>query len=141
MNEQQTPSNPGPPISPTQRSTGLDPKIAGLLAYFFGWLSGLIIYFIEKDNREVRFHALQSIAFNIVIFVAYVVLGIVMGIVSSILFSISVSIGFIVGSIISLVYVVLGIGTLVIWIRLMVKAYNEVHYKLPIIGDMVEKYV
>lgn len=38
----------------------LDPKIGGLLAYLFGWISGLVMFFTETD-RQVRFHAAQSI--------------------------------------------------------------------------------
>ena len=35
-------------------------KIAGLLCYVLGWLTGLIFFFIDK-RPFVRFHAAQSI--------------------------------------------------------------------------------
>ena len=42
-------------------STGLDAKVAGLLCYVVGWVTGLIFFLIEKENKFVRFHAMQSI--------------------------------------------------------------------------------
>ncbi len=38
-------------------STGLDPKVAILLAYLFSWLGGLIIWLIEKENKFVKWNA------------------------------------------------------------------------------------
>ena len=135
MNEKRTPG------SPTQKSSTLNPKIAGLLAYLFGWLGGLIILLIERNNKEVRFHALQSIAFNIgfiVIYVPFTLVGIVVG---EVVFGINKILGLIVGIPITLIGWAMPVGGLVFWILLMIKAYNEEHYKLPIIGDKVEKYV
>ena len=42
-------------------STGLAENVAGLLCYVLGWVSGLVFILIEKENRFVRFHAIQSI--------------------------------------------------------------------------------
>jgi len=42
-------------------STGLQENIAGLLCYVLGWVTGIIFLFIEKENKFVRFHAVQSI--------------------------------------------------------------------------------
>lgn len=42
-------------------STGLPAKVAMFIAYLFWWISGLAIFLIEKQNRDVRFHAAQSI--------------------------------------------------------------------------------
>ena len=41
-------------------SLGLDANLAGALAYALGWLSGLALYFTERENSFVRFHAIQS---------------------------------------------------------------------------------
>ncbi len=41
--------------------SGLSPNVAAALAYVFGWLSGLAVLLLERENRFVRFHALQSI--------------------------------------------------------------------------------
>ena len=42
-------------------SVGLQANVAGLLCYLVGWITGLIFFLIEKENKFVRFHALQSL--------------------------------------------------------------------------------
>ena len=128
-----TPPGPGGPIDPPpptppmggppagQTSMGMDPKVASLLAYMFGWISGLIFFLMEKTNREVRFHAAQSLlmagAFTILY---YLIVFLPLGFLDWILLSI------------------LGIGGLVLWIVMMIKGYNLEHFKLPVIGDIAE---
>jgi uncharacterized membrane protein len=101
-------------------STGLEENVAGLLCYVLGWITGLIFFLIEKDNKFVRFHAMQSI----IVFGTLTVASIV---VSCIPF-----IGWAIGWLISILAVVL-------WIVLMIKAYQGEKYKLPWAGDMAEK--
>lgn len=118
----------------TKTATGMDPNVAGLLCYLFGWVSGLIFYLIEKDDKKIRFHALQSILLSVATFAIWIAIGIVFSI-----------LGFIPGiSLVAIVvfpllYAVLGLGIMVIWIMLMVKAYQGEKWKLPIIGDIAEK--
>jgi hypothetical protein len=45
----------------TSGGTGLETHVASTLAYAGGWVSGLILLFVEKSNRVVRFHAMQSV--------------------------------------------------------------------------------
>lgn len=48
--------------SEKQKATfGLDENIASAICYLFIWVTGLIFYLVEKDNKMVKFHALQSI--------------------------------------------------------------------------------
>ena len=42
-------------------SLGLDANLAAALSYLLGFVSGIIVLVLEKDNRFVRFHALQSV--------------------------------------------------------------------------------
>src|SRR6185503_10229815 len=67
-----------PPAQAGKSSTGLDENIAALLSYVFGWVSGLVFFLIEKDSRLVRFHAMQSLLFNVLIGVVFTVLWIVL---------------------------------------------------------------
>jgi uncharacterized membrane protein len=62
-------------------STGMQPNVAALLSYVLGWITGLIFFLIEKENKFVRFHAAQSL----VVFGALTVLQIALGIFSGIL--------------------------------------------------------
>jgi len=42
-------------------STGLSSRTAAALAYGGWWVTGLIIWFVERHDRVVRFHAAQSV--------------------------------------------------------------------------------
>lgn len=42
-------------------STGLPPNTAAALSYLAWWLSGLLFYLVERDNRFVKFHAAQAL--------------------------------------------------------------------------------
>lgn len=102
-------------------STGLEENIAALLSYVVGWVTGLIFFLIEKDSKYVKFHAMQSI----------ITFGALM-IISWILTIIPV-IGWVLG-------MLLGILAFVLWILLMIKAYKGEKYKLPVVGDLAEKW-
>src|ERR1043165_9158041 len=41
-------------------STGIDANIAAALSYLVGFVTGVIFLLVEKENRFVRFHAMQS---------------------------------------------------------------------------------
>jgi len=101
-------------------STGLEANIAGLLCYVLGWVSGLVFFLIEKESKFVRFHAIQSVY----VFGAITVAGIVLGWIPVI--------GLVIGSLIW----VLGV---ILWIILMIKAYQGEKFKLPMVGDWAEK--
>lgn len=108
-------------------SSGLQANVAGLLCYLLGAITGIIFYLIEKDNKFVRFHAMQSI----VVFGALLVLNIVISFLMPMLgplavFAIPLA-------------ALLGLLGLVLWILLMVKAYQGELFKLPIAGDIAEK--
>lgn len=103
-------------------SIGLDENIAGLLSYVLVWVSGLVIYLLETENKFVRFHALQSI----ITFGALMVAAIILGWIPAV--------GRIIGWAISAL-------SFVLWIVLMVKAYQGEKYKLPIVGDIAEKRI
>lgn len=81
----QQPTEPSPAVATgVKSSTGLEPNIAGLLCYILGWISGIIFFLIESENKFVRFHAMQSI----VTFGGLTVLQILIGILNRIIWSI-----------------------------------------------------
>ena len=121
-------------------STGLDENIAALLSYVFGWVSGLIFFLIEKDSRLVRFHAMQSLLFNVLIAVVAIVLWIVMFVLLLIGSQISGIVSTLLTLIATLVWFALGIGALIAWVMCLIKAYQRQYFKLPIIGNFAEKF-
>ncbi|MBC8386998.1 MAG: DUF4870 domain-containing protein [Actinobacteria bacterium] len=62
-------------------STGMEPKIAVLLAYLFGWIGGLIILLIEKENKFVKWNALQALILGIVEVVCILVISFILGLI------------------------------------------------------------
>jgi uncharacterized membrane protein len=42
-----------------------DKRIMVAVAYFFGWLGGIILLLIAKDDRALRFHAVQAILLSV----------------------------------------------------------------------------
>ena len=129
-----------PPVQTTKSSTGLDENVAALLSYIFGWVSGLIFFLIEKDSRLVRFHAMQSILFNVLV----AIVGFVFWILTFVLVIVGASIGDVIGTIFSLLatllWVVFSVGILIAWILCLVKAFQSQYFKLPIIGNFAEKF-
>ena len=103
-------------------STGLAENVAGLLCYVLGWVSGLVFVLIEQESKFVRFHAIQSIY----VFGALTLAGIILGWIPFI------------GIALSSIIWVIGV---VLWIVLMIKAYQGKKYKLPWAGDLAEKWV
>ena len=129
-----------PPVQTPKSSTGLDENIAALLSYVFGWVSGLIFFLIEKDSRVVKFHAMQSILFNVLVAVT----GIVLWIVTFILVLIGTQLPGLLGTILSLlgtlIWILFSIGLLIAWIMCLIKAFQGQYFKLPVIGNFAEKF-
>lgn len=110
---------------------GLDGNITALIGYPVGILA-LILIFIEKDNKFVRFHAFQSVIFWVAVTVIYVVVGIFTGI----LFAVSTTLG----GLFMMLFGLIGLAAFAAMIFLAFKAYQGEMFKLPVIGDMAEKY-
>jgi uncharacterized membrane protein len=48
-------------VTTSASSTGLPPHAAAALSYLAWWVSGLLFYLVERDNRFVKFHAAQAL--------------------------------------------------------------------------------
>jgi uncharacterized membrane protein len=130
-----------PPVQTGKSSTGLDENVAALIAYIFGWLSGLILLLMEKDSRLVRFHAMQSILLNVLVAVIGFVLWIVTFIFVLIASQMGGFLGTIVGLLATLIWIVFCVGLLIAWVMCLIKAYQGQFFKLPLIGNFAEKFV
>jgi uncharacterized membrane protein len=119
------------PNVPPAAASQMDEKVAGLLCYVLGWITGLIFYFIDK-RPYVRFHAAQSI----VVFAGLHVISIVL----AMFFGFSLLAGGLSGF--SLGYALYGLVDLlglILWILLMLKAYQGERFRVPIAADIAEK--
>lgn len=136
-------SVPPPPAQPQPQTYsqpaqpaagGIPENVAGLLCYIVGLITGILFLVLApyNQNRTVRFHAFQSIFFN----VAWIALFIVSNIIGAIL---AAALPFFLSVLWGLVNLVIWIIGLIIWIMLMVKAYSGQKWVLPIVGPLAEK--
>lgn len=121
------------PSAGVASSSGLAPNLAGALAYVLGFITGIIFLVLEKNDRFVRFHAMQSVLFS----VATLVFWIAWDIVWRILFSISGFFAF-VDLPLSLV---ISLGIFLLWLFVMYQAYSQREFHIPIIGAIAAKQV
>jgi uncharacterized membrane protein len=104
-------------------SLGMEQNVEGLLCYVLWWVTGIIFFIMEKGNKFVRFHAMQSIIVGGAITVVYIILSIL-------------------GIFIPFIWIfnlLLGLLTFVLWLVLMLQAYQGKMFKLPVAGDIAEK--
>lgn len=132
MSEEQNKPNESQPVRTSSQSnssngSGLEENIASCLCYVFCWLSGLIFYLLEKDNKAVKFHALQSIFMSLALLV-YSIVSLVI-----------IQIPFI-GVIFELINVFLYLGSFALFVVCAVRAYQGNRFILPVISDLAEKY-
>jgi uncharacterized membrane protein len=99
---------------------GVSQNLAGLLTYVLGFITGILFLILEKENTYVRFHAMQST----IVFGALFIINIILGFIP------------VLGWILSLL---LSLAALVLWIVLMLKAFQGEMYKVPYAGDIAMK--
>jgi uncharacterized membrane protein len=100
---------------------GVDENVAAALAYGLGWITGVALLLSERENRFVRFHAIQStIVFGVLCALWFVGLSIPL-----------------LGWLIS--FLVIPPLSAVLWLLLMFKAYHGERFKLPFAGDIAEE--
>lgn len=104
----------------TKTRTGLDSNLLAALAYVFGPIGGIVCLLIEKTDSFVRFHALQSI----VTFSAIAVLHLALRNLPLLAWTAGWPLR------------ILAFG---VWIVLIVKALSRERYKVPVIGDFVDR--
>ncbi len=100
-------------------TTGMQADIEALLCYLLGFITGIIFYVIEKENKYVRFHAMQSIVvFGFLMVLQWILMVTLIG---------------------AVLVPLVGLVSLILWIILMIKAYQGEKFKIPVAGDIAEK--
>ncbi len=107
-------------VQTTKKSSGMSENTKGALCYLLGWITGIIFLLTEKDNKFIRFHAVQSIIFSLALWVLTFLVE------PRSYYDDYTLYGFVI------------IIELVLWVLLMYKAYQGKKYKLPVIGDIAE---
>ncbi len=114
---------------------GLNERLERVLAYAFGWLSGIILFFLEK-NRNVRWHAVQSM----VTFGALSILMLAISMLRGFLSFIPL-LGWLTSAGLGLLLSVLWWVTIILWVWLMIMAFVQEDYRLPFVGNFVRYWV
>ncbi len=97
-------------------TTGLDTNVAGALCYILGFVSGIVFLLVEKEDREVRFHAYQSVG----TFLGFFVISVAAGIVP------------ILGPLVSMLIAPVSV---IVWIVLLWKTIQGDRVELPVVGE------
>ena len=119
---------------------GLDANVAAALGYIIGIL-GLINFLIEKENKFVKFHGIQSILYSVGIGAVFTVIWIVSIILTIAMAAISEVLGAIMGIIMTLLFLAFLVAIFGGLIYAAYKAYQGQMFKLPIVGNFAEKIV
>lgn len=125
-------------MSGGKTALGLDTNVGALLCYMpiclVSLIYSIIVIVSDKDNKFVRFHAFQSLLISVI----YIVLVIVLQVVGA---GIAIALE---SAIISLLFSLLFFGVVIAFLGIMIfgciKGYQGQKFKLPIVGDMAEKW-
>ncbi|MBA2431304.1 MAG: hypothetical protein H0V56_04220 [Chthoniobacterales bacterium] len=131
------PSTPPPPLASESgtSSTGLPSNVAAALACI-PLLGGIIFYALEKNDRFVRFYAMQSIIFG----GAWVVFAIIWNVLYSVLAGIP-AIGWLFALILWMIWAAWSIGAVIVWVITMIKAFTGTRWDIPYIGPIARAQV
>ncbi|PMP93108.1 MAG: hypothetical protein C0173_01255 [Desulfurella sp.] len=109
-------------------SLGLEENMEASLSYIMFFISGIFFLIVEKENKFVHFHSLQSTITFLIFFSAQIILMPLIGVP-------------ILNILVDIIRYLLNVLSIIVWLVCMYKAYNHEKYKLPLIGDIVEKIV
>lgn len=117
---------------------GLDTNVGAMLCYLpicgISLIYSIIVLVTDKTNKMMKFHALQSLLLTAAYIVAIVAVAVVGGIL------VGVTNSGILGSLVGLLYFAVIIAFLGVMIFACIKAYQGSMLKLPVVGDMADKW-
>ena len=116
-------------------SKAMETNLVGALSYLAGFITGIIFLVLDpyKSNSFVRFHAFQSIFFN----VAWIAFWIVWMIFSAVLTPLTAGVFGLIALPLMLLFILAGFG---LWIFLMYQAYHQKLFRLPVVGKFAAEH-
>ena len=125
-------------MSGGKTALGLDANVGAMLCYLpvcaISLIYSIIVLVTDKTNKTVRFHAFQSLILTAIYFVIMIAIFLVGGML------VAVTESGLLGSLVGLIYGAVVLGFLILMILGCIKAFQNGSYKLPVIGDMAEKW-
>ena len=116
---------------------GLDRNVAGALTYVLGFITGLVFYLIEEEDEFVRYHAAQSM----VVFGGLFVLSIAVNVFNVFLSAAGGIFVVLIGFVFSVLWFVVSLGAIVLWLFLIIKAYQGERPRIPIAAGIADDLV
>ena len=117
---------------PSLQKTGLSDNAIGATAYFPPFMPFMAIFYlaIRRYNKRpyVRFHAWQSLLFNVFSFALFYLLGSVSSYLSKLL-----------GVKLLWLFSIVGLAAFMIWLWCVICALNGRRFKLPLIGEWADE--
>jgi uncharacterized membrane protein len=101
--------------------------MAGALCYVLGLITGILFLVLDPYNRS-KLSAFQAIFFHVGWIALWILVSIMLSVLPSFL-----------GLMTGLLTMLLAVGGLIVWVLVIVKAYNGQMFKLPVVGDLAEK--
>jgi uncharacterized membrane protein len=114
-------------------SAGMSDNVASGLCYALLVLTGILFLVLEpyNKNRNIRFHAFQSIFLGLAWFAASVTVTIISFVLGAVLG--------VLGFLFSLLHLVVWLGFVILWIAMIVMALQGKKVVLPVIGALAQK--
>ena len=121
----------GPPGAGVAAAPGLTDNMAAALCYSLGLVTGILFLVLAPYNQKknIRFHAFQSIFLHVAAIVVAICLNIVFGIIGRIL-------GF---WLVVTLSPLLWVAFTIVWILMMVWAYQGKTVVVPVIGPLAQQ--
>ncbi len=104
---------------------GMNSQMGGFICYLGFFITGIIFYLLEKEDRYIRFHALQSI--------------VTFSSIALLLLFIRLPFGG--ARVLDIMYTLVLLAGLVLWVMLMLKAYQGDEFELPLVGEWVKERI
>ena len=114
-------------------STGLPARVAGPMAYLGWWVTGAIFWFVERQDRRVRFHGAQAMtAFGLIAFLVLAFCGLA-----------AVSLSFMPGAFQPFLWLAVGtwVGGMLLWVFAMWQAATGHTFRIPLAAPLADRLV
>lgn len=104
-------------------------NLVASLSYILGFITGIVILLVEKEDKFIRFHAVQSSILSGGLFALNLILSLILR-----------SFGFL-NLLASFINIIIWMVIIITMAVSFIKAYQGQLFKWPIVGDFAEKQV
>jgi len=101
-------------------------NLVAAVSYLLFFITGIVILLVEKEDKFIRFHAMQSVFVFGGLFIINFIISLLLSQVDILA---------------TLFNTLVWIGIIIIWFSSMIRAYQGRMFKWPLAGDFAEKYI